>query len=85
MSASFRNWLLLRCIKQQYSKHEVQLSPREDAQCFVSLNISLSHSRSFEVTPFGVSHTSSSCCFIVTITPPPVFTQISCEKKYVFS
>ena len=73
MSASFRNWLLLRCIKQQYSKHEVQLSPREDAQCFVSLNISLSHSRSFEVTPFGVSHTSSSCCFIVTITPPPCF------------
>jgi len=35
-----------------------QLLYREVARCFVSLNISLSHSRSFEMTPFDRWHTT---------------------------
>ena len=34
---------------------------RETARCFVSLNISLSHSRSFEMAPFDGSYTSFCC------------------------
>jgi len=48
----------LQGFEQGHNLKEAQLSQRGRARCFVSLNISLSHSESFEMTP---------------VTPPPVF------------
>ena len=60
---------------------------REAARCFLSLNISLSHSRSFNMAPFDRSHTSSCWRVIVTMATFCIICEIKryiCKKSRFF-
>ena len=49
---------------------------RQAARCYMSLNVSLSHSRSLETAPFDRSHTSSPWRSVVTMALPFIISEI---------
>ena len=76
-------WRAQKCTSEGAQQHEQTSRShkklgcrRETARCFMSLNISLSHSRSLEIAPFDRSHTSSYWRSIVTMALSYIISEI---------